>query len=221
MRMDRLFRALALALLLGIPGHAAAQTVDAPIVIEWTAPGDDSLTGSAALYDVRYSRTPITEENFTEATRLLMFRPSPPGRRERVVVGQLPPGPDYYFAVRTCDERVNWSPISNVAVSAGRHGITPETQALAPNLSAPWPNPSRDRARFTLTLPRRGEVHIEAFDASGRRVRILRQGEQPAGTSELVWDLRDDRGQRLGAGVYLVRAVFGGIIRMRRIVVVH
>jgi len=87
--------------------------------------------------------------------------------------------------------------------------------------SAAWPNPARAEARFGLSLARAGEVRIEAFDVSGRRVRTLARGERPAGSSEVAWDLRDEQGRRVEPGLYLVRARLGDSVRSRRIVVVR
>src|SRR5690242_15137562 len=51
--------ALVLITLIGamfVPRFAAAQTVTwNSVQVSWTAPGDDSLTGTASQYDLRYS----------------------------------------------------------------------------------------------------------------------------------------------------------------------
>jgi flagellar hook assembly protein FlgD len=43
------------------------------------------------------------------------------------------------------------------------------------------------------------------FDASGRIVRHLHDGDLPAGETPLSWDGRDDGGREVSAGVYLVK----------------
>ncbi len=43
-----------------------------PVTLEWTAPGDDGPNGTAALYDVRYSTSPIvTLTDFNCATAVV------------------------------------------------------------------------------------------------------------------------------------------------------
>jgi flagellar hook assembly protein FlgD len=42
-------------------------------------------------------------------------------------------------------------------------------------------------------------------DVAGRVVRILRDGACSAGTHGVEWDLKDDRGSRVAAGVYFCR----------------
>jgi flagellar hook assembly protein FlgD len=87
--------------------------------------------------------------------------------------------------------------------------------------SSPRPNPARDFTHFALTLPERSDVLIEAYDLCGRKVRTLAKGSRAAGASQVAWDLADDRGQELSAGVYLVRARLLGQVLLRRVVVVR
>lgn len=109
--------ALALACGLAIlPSVAPAQTVTSSSVsLTWTAPGDDSLTGTAAQYDLRYSLSPITSSNFSSATRWTnMPAPQVAGTKQSVIVTGLAASTTYYFALKTADEVPNWSGISNV-----------------------------------------------------------------------------------------------------------
>ena len=43
------------------------------------------------------------------------------------------------------------------------------------------------------------------YDASGRVVKTLVSGLQAAGTHELLWNIRDDSGKKVKAGVYFIR----------------
>ena len=65
MRLNRLWPVLAGMLVFGLGASAAhAQGTTGSVTLIWTAPGDDSLTGTATRYDIRYSLFPITDENF-------------------------------------------------------------------------------------------------------------------------------------------------------------
>jgi hypothetical protein len=93
------------------------------VTLTWTAPGDDGWTGTAACYDVRYSRNPITEASW--ATAFQAAGEPPPrqaGAADTFVVGQLAPGTLYYFALKTADEKPNISDLSNVV---SRETLTP------------------------------------------------------------------------------------------------
>ncbi len=83
---------------------------------------------------------------------------------------------------------------------------TPLAGGTALALSAPRPNPFAASTRFALTLARAQAVDVGVFDLAGRRVATLFHGAAPVGVTPLVWDRTRDRGARVGAGVYFIRA---------------
>ncbi|MCK5475193.1 MAG: fibronectin type III domain-containing protein, partial [Candidatus Pacebacteria bacterium] len=96
------------------------------IKLTWTAPGDDGNSGTATLYDVRYSATAIANDtdfnNATEATG----EPSPSvaGLSENLIITGLIPETPYYFAIKTSDEIPNVSELSNVLNNATPNATT-------------------------------------------------------------------------------------------------
>lgn len=95
--------------------------------------------------------------------------------------------------------------------------VPPAAAGLA--LAPAWPNPARGAVRFTVTLDRPGALDVGVYDAAGRRVRTLFAGEAPAGTRELMWDLRDAGGGRVPAGVFWLAVRSGGDVLAGRAVV--
>ena len=94
---------------------ADAQVTATSIQLSWTTPGDDSLTGVASQFDLRYSTSNITGSNFASATRWTGTpTPTSPGTRQTVTVTGLLPSTTYYFAIKTGDEVPNWAGLSNV-----------------------------------------------------------------------------------------------------------
>jgi hypothetical protein len=71
------------------------------------------------------------------------------------------------------------------------------------------PNPNRGTATIRFRLAKPGEAALRVYDPAGRCVRTLAEGALPAGEQTRVWDGTDDRGGRLGSGVYWVRLVAG------------
>ncbi len=71
---------------------------------------------------------------------------------------------------------------------------------------AAWPNPFRRETTLRLHLPRASRVTAAVFDVSGRRVRLLADGDYSAGEHPLVWDGLADGGRPAPAGVYFLRA---------------
>jgi aminopeptidase N len=83
-------------------------------------------------------------------------------------------------------------------------------------------NPARDGAVFALALPDERPVTLELFGAAGRLVRRLASNARyGAGTHELAWDGRDDRGVRVASGVYFARLEAGATIETRRLTLVR
>jgi flagellar hook assembly protein FlgD len=62
-------------------------------------------------------------------------------------------------------------------------------------------------------------VTLTVYDLAGRPVRELLSGEpQPAGSRSVVWDARDDSGNRVASGVYFYRLAAGGRTLERKMV---
>jgi hypothetical protein len=103
-------------------GQASASSV----TLQWTAPGDDSLSGTAAAYDIAYSTdSSLLVNNFASANHLAN-PPTPEiaGTTQAVFVTGLEEGLKYYFALKAVDEAGNWSGLSNI-VAVETLDITP------------------------------------------------------------------------------------------------
>jgi agmatine/peptidylarginine deiminase len=84
--------------------------------------------------------------------------------------------------------------------------------------TAAFPNPFRDRTSFRFELKYPESVRLSVYDVSGRLVRRLVDGERPAGSTEIVWDARDDGGRPVPSGVYFFRLRAAGIHHARPVV---
>lgn len=106
---------IALLVVTAIPPLAHAQPTYNSVHLSWTASGDDSLTGTASQYDLRYSTSPITAANFASATRASgLPAPTAPGTTQGFTVAGLNANTTYWFAIKTGDDIPNWSLVSNV-----------------------------------------------------------------------------------------------------------
>jgi hypothetical protein len=84
-------------------------------------------------------------------------------------------------------------------------GGTPATGSGRTALRLAFPNPFERSTTVVFSLHASGPADVGVFDVAGRHVRTLLRGVQPAGEHMLSWDGRDDGGNRLGAGVYMLR----------------
>jgi hypothetical protein len=201
-----------------VPGAHAAST---PFTIQWTAPGDDSLSGRATYYDLRYSLAPLTSSNFLLGTRITNVpAPATAGTVESFAVQGLTDGLVYYLAIKAGDEVGHWSRMSNVLKRSGATTGVGEPLATL-SFSLPRPNPASVSVSWTYSLPVAAVVDVQVFDAVGRHVQTLSSGTHAAGSGDLMWNLRDSGGQKVAPGVYFVRASLGTTQWTRRLVIVR
>lgn len=219
MRLIRFWPVLAGMLVGSCCSNAFAQEPAGTVTLTWTAPGDDDLIGTATRYDIRYSFFPINENNFAYCSSPPNVpTPSGAGSPQSCTVRDLFPGLRYYFAMKTADERLNWSTMSNVVAFADP--VVGVVAGLAPiDFSSPVPNPARSSAAFSYSLVVHSRIQVDIFDVQGRLVHRLADTDRPPGTGLLTWDLRDKFGQRVGVGIYLARARLGEKIFTRRVLV--
>lgn len=87
-------------------------------------------------------------------------------------------------------------------------GVTPRVFSFA----LAGANPFRETTSFTYGLPERSPVHIEVFNATGKRVATLVNRTEEAGVYTVPFDLATNA-RGLGAGVYQVRITAGRYAR--------
>ncbi len=99
------------------------NSTNTSIDVEWTATGDDSLTGTATAYDLRYSTDPATPfASMTQATG----EPAPlsPGTTQNFTVTGLLSGTEYWFVLQVADEA------GNASLSSARSFFTAGTPPI-------------------------------------------------------------------------------------------
>ncbi len=95
-----------------------AYVSGASALLVWTAPADDSMTGTAALYDLRYmedctSQSGLDWEKAAEA----MSEPRPQaGTLHTYTLPDLSPDKSYCIAIKSMDANGHISPISNIVL---------------------------------------------------------------------------------------------------------
>ena len=95
--------------------------------------------------------------------------------------------------------------MSNGDLQMSVSGVAGEVTAGGVALRQSVPNPSRDVAEISYTLPTRGEVTLALYDGNGRLVRVLEQGMREAGEQRVMVRVSD-----LSSGVYHYRLTAAG-----------
>jgi hypothetical protein len=75
------------------------------------------------------------------------------------------------------------------------------------SLGAAWPNPVRGSTTISFGLPKESQVRVEVYNITGQRVKSLVNGKLGAGYHRVSWKGQSDSGQKVAAGIYLVRMV--------------
>ncbi|HEY5133150.1 MAG TPA: FlgD immunoglobulin-like domain containing protein, partial [Candidatus Krumholzibacteriaceae bacterium] len=83
------------------------------------------------------------------------------------------------------------------------------------------PNPFSEATSIPFGLKHSAAVSIRIFDAAGRLVRTLVNGERPAGTYRETWDGMDSSGTAAASGIYFCRFDAGGYRRTIKIVLLR
>ena len=95
-------------------------------------------------------------------------------------------------------------PITTTAVYESRY--RPSDFALVAN----FPNPFNASTQVRFALGANSEVELHVYNALGQAVRTLLQQYRVAGNYQMAWDGKDDRGQYLASGAYLLVMRAGG-----------
>ena len=103
---------------------------------------------------------------------------------------------DGQIVVRSIGEPENLQTTTPLTINQEREGFT-----LHPNV----PNPFNPQTSLRYELSEASEVRIVAYSLTGQKVRTLVNQQMPAGSHQVVWDGRDDRGRDAASGTYLIR----------------
>jgi hypothetical protein len=107
-----------------------------------------------------------------------------------------------------------------VAGTQSTVGVPGGTIGAPLSFAPPRPNPLRGGGtEFQFGLPKSARVSLAVYDATGRRVARLIDGERPAGRETIRWNGRDDAGATVPAGLYFVRFATPGLQQTARLVV--
>jgi len=87
------------------------------------------------------------------------------------------------------------------SLSKGLPGQLPKEYALFKN----YPNPFNPQTVLSYQLPHEDAVNISVYNLLGQKVKTLVDREHIAGSYKLVWDGRDNSGNKVPSGIYIYK----------------
>jgi hypothetical protein len=83
------------------------------------------------------------------------------------------------------------------------------------------PNPFNPRTIIRYAVPRQGRVRLEVFDVTGRRIEVLVDKIQEAGSYAVDWNGREATGALAASGVYIYRLTAGKTALSRKMILLR
>ena len=95
------------------------------------------------------------------------------------------------------------------AVNDWMSGVDETEVPVAFSLGQNYPNPFNPTTTIEFTLPAAGFTNLLIYNVMGQKVRELVFDTMKAGVHAVIWDGRDDSGNPVSSGIYLINLKSG------------
>ncbi|MCP3995000.1 MAG: T9SS type A sorting domain-containing protein [bacterium] len=126
-------------------------------------------------------------------------------------------GVEHFYKVTALDHAGNESDPASPDAVTGSDASAPRIFALHQNS----PNPFNPVTRIRFDLPRAGQVRLDIFDVTGRRITTLVDESREAGQYTSTWRGSDDAGQPVSSGMYFYRLSTDGFNETRKMLLLQ
>ncbi|MDO9548880.1 MAG: PKD domain-containing protein, partial [Candidatus Marinimicrobia bacterium] len=165
---------------------------DGSVQLDWDEPIDEDFQYFMVYRSMVADFDPVGMEPYAKLTG------------NYFVDAETMPAGVYYYRIVSVDFHGNKSDYSAV-ISATISAIDELTGIpMEFALKANYPNPFNPMTHIPYELPRASKVSIRIYDARGGLVRILINENKNPGYHLAIWDARDESGQAVASGVYLL-----------------
>lgn len=179
-----------------------------------------TIPANAWYYDIRLTCTNTlggTVQAFFDNVGLIEWTPW----TELASLNAVPTPNNYYWIQAKTAE----NPKSlNVFLTEQRYVPVTRRQNSSPQISSSlkvYPNPFNESATVTFDVAAKGGTELTVYNLRGQKVCSLVKGDLPQGKHSLNWNSRNDQGQRVSSGIYLLRLDQGGTTTIRKVVLLH
>jgi len=84
-----------------------------------------------------------------------------------------------------------------------------------------YPNPFNPETRISYQVPKQACIVLKVMNLLGQEVRTLVDENKPVGFYEVMWNGKNDFGQRVASGVYLYRLESSDFVRTKKMVLLQ
>jgi len=98
-------------------------------------------------------------------------------------------------------------------------GGTTQPKSATYALGQAYPNPAREGANISFSVPRDGKAKLVVYNVLGQSVATLVNGAVKAGTQTVSWNGRTAKGQIAPSGVYFYRLQAGNFTATKKLVI--
>lgn len=184
------------------PSFAVAYNTGVGNQLSWEAPWNDDLDHYTVYRGTIANFSPTPDDIVATTTSLFWTDPDHDG-----------PMAHYKLSATdiTGNESVPASPTTATGISSQQVEGTFALHDAAPN-------PFNPTTRIEFDVARPGFVSLRVYDARGRQVSTLVDGDLPPGRHQRTWNGTNDGGKRVATGVYFYKMTAGGFTKTRRMV---
>lgn len=110
--------------------------------------------------------------------------------------------------------------ISDNETGSSDNAIASTIKNNTTGLSA-YPNPVSNSTTISFSLWQSQKVFISIYDMNGRLIKTLANEQMQQGTHQLIWNARDEKGNAVNAGIYILRLNAGTYTETKKISVIR
>ena len=177
-----------------------AAVADKGVELHWTIASADGLEG------FKVYRSVDRETGFVRLNDGGLIQPAVTSYLD----ASIEPGRTYWYRIGAVDRDGEF-------LSTVQSVTTPHRDV---ELQQNYPNPFNPSTRIDYYLPRETLVTMSIYDVRGALVRTLVDEPVGVGHHSLVWEGKDNNGNRVGSGVYFYRLRAGKKVITKKLVVV-
>jgi len=84
-----------------------------------------------------------------------------------------------------------------------------------------YPNPFSNSTTISFSISESQKVSLKIYDMAGRLIKTIADAQMQTGTHQLIWNARDEKGNAVSTGNYLLKMQAGNYEETKKISVIR